>query len=65
MAAIATIEELRAVQESLNQFREQFPEAYEACAALLRAHRKVGYKNICKMLLGEVTPEKLKAMEQG
>ena len=36
------------------------PEAYEAFAALLKKHRKVGYKNICKLLLGEATPEKLK-----
>lgn len=63
MAAIATLEELKKVQESLDRFREQYPEAYNACAELLRAHRKVGYKNICKMLLGETTPEKLKQAE--
>jgi uncharacterized membrane-anchored protein YhcB (DUF1043 family) len=63
MAAIATLEELRKVQESLDHFREQYPEGYNACAELLRAHRKIGYKNICKMLLGETTPEKLKQAE--
>ena len=38
----------------------RWPEAYDAFAALLRKYRKVGYKNICKLLLGESTPEKLK-----
>ena len=30
------------------------------CGYHLRTWRKVGYKNICKLLLGEATPEKLK-----
>jgi len=60
MPALASLEELRQVLESLTALREKHPEAYEAISALLRKHRSVGYKNICKLLLGETTPEKLK-----
>jgi hypothetical protein len=60
MPALATLEELRSVLSSLEQHKGQFPEAYGAFGELLKKHRKVGYKNICKLLLGETTPEKLK-----
>ncbi len=60
MPAVASLEELKQVDRDLKAFREQHPEAYEAAAGLLRRHRKVGYKNICRMLLGEATPEDLK-----
>ena len=60
MAAIASLEELKNVLADLEQLKAANPEAYESVAAVLRKHRKVGYKNICKLLLGESTPEKLK-----
>ena len=60
MPAVASIDDLKKVDEDLKALRAQHPEAYEAAAALLRRHRKVGYKNICRMLLGEATPEELK-----
>ncbi len=62
MPAVASLEELQAAQSDLNQLKEQQPEAYAAVSALFRKHRSIGYKNICKMLLGEATPEKLKGM---
>jgi len=60
MPAVAPLEELKEVLERLEALKGRFPEAYAEVAALLRAYRKVGYKNICKLLLGESTPEKLK-----
>ena len=30
---------------------------------LFRKNRQIGYKNICKMMMGEATPEKLKGIE--
>jgi hypothetical protein len=60
MAALASIEELKEVQARLDVLRERFPEAHQELSALLKAYRKVGFKNICKLLLGESTPEKLK-----
>ncbi len=60
MPAIASLDDLRSVLARLEEFRAAHPQAYDAFAGILRDHRKVGYKNICKLLLGEATPEKLK-----
>jgi hypothetical protein len=60
MPAVAPIEELREVDARMKEFQAAFPEAYRALADLMRKHRKVGYKNIAKLLLNEATPEKLK-----
>jgi hypothetical protein len=60
MPAVAPIEELRDVDARLKEFQASFPEAYQALADLLRKYRKVGYKNIAKLLMNESTPEKLK-----
>ncbi len=62
MPSIATLEELQAVAADLETLKQSHPEPYEEFAALFKKHRKVGYKNICKMLLGEATPEKLKGL---
>jgi len=60
MPALASLEDLQDVQRKLEELKGKFPEAYDQFAAILRAYRRVGYKNICKLLLGEATPEKLK-----
>ena len=60
MPALASLDDLREVLARLERLKEQHPEAYGQFADILRAYRKVGYKNICKLLLGESTPEKLK-----
>jgi hypothetical protein len=62
MPAVASLDELKAVEGDLNNLRSSHPEAYKNFAELFKKHRKVGYKNVCKLLLGEVTPEKLKGM---
>lgn len=63
MPSIAALEDLKAVQLDLDAIRQEHPAAYTAVAEMLKKHRKVGYKNICKLLLGEATPEKLKGLE--
>ena len=60
MAALASLDDLEEVLARLEELKAAHGDAYEAFSALLRKHRKVGYKNICKLLLGEATPEKLK-----
>jgi hypothetical protein len=60
MPAVASLEQLRGVLSDLEELKAASPEAYDRFAALFRKHRKVGYKNICRLLLGESTPEKLK-----
>ncbi|HVO39578.1 MAG TPA: hypothetical protein VMV03_11180 [Spirochaetia bacterium] len=65
MPALASLDDLREVLARLEALREQHPEAYDQFAGILRTWRKVGYKNICKLLLGESTPEKLKGEAGG
>ena len=63
MPAVASLEELNAVAEQLGGLKGRFPEAYGEVVELFRRHRAVGYKNICKMMMGEATAEKLKGLE--
>jgi len=63
MPAIASLEELKAIDAGLKKLKEEFPEAYERFAQFFRNNRRIGYKNIVKLLIGEATPEKLKGLE--
>ena len=60
MPALASIEELSAVFKKLEEFKKKHPKAAEDMVLLLKSNRNIGYKNICKMLLNEATPESLK-----
>ena len=62
MPAIATLEELKAIDQGLKKIKEAHPEAYEEIANFFRNNRKIGYKNIIKIMIGEATPEKLKGL---
>jgi hypothetical protein len=62
MPAIATLEELKAIDVALKKLKDEFPEAYEKFSRFFRDNRKIGYKNIAKLLIGEATPEKLKGI---
>ena len=63
MPAAASIEELKAADEQLKVLKGEHPEVYAHFVELFRKNRKIGYKNICKMMLEEATPEKLKGLE--
>ena len=63
MPAMASIEELRELQGTLDKLKGEFPEAYKLFSEMFQSYRRIGYKNICKLLLGEATPEKLKGMD--
>lgn len=60
MPALASLEELKEVDAKLKQFQSEFPDAYVVIADILKKFRRIGYKNVIKLLLGEATPEKLK-----
>jgi hypothetical protein len=62
MPAIASLEELKAIDMALKKIKEEHPEAYEKFAQFFKDNRKIGYKNIIKLMIGEATPEKLKGM---
>ena len=55
MPAIASIQDLKAAQKDLSEAKdiEELKEAF-------RKWRKIGWKNICKLWLGERTPDQLK-----
>lgn len=63
MPAIASLEELKAIDIALRKLRDEYPEAYERFASFFRENRRIGYKNIIKLMIGEATPEKLKGIE--
>jgi hypothetical protein len=62
MPAVASLEDLNSVAAQLGALKERHPQAYVEFAELFRRYRAVGYKNVCKLLLNEATPEKLKGL---
>jgi hypothetical protein len=62
MPAIATLEELKAVDLELKKLKESYPQAYEEFSRFFQGNRRIGYKNIIKLMIGEATPEKLKGV---
>lgn len=64
MPAVATLQELEAVQLQLELLKTDNIEFYNKFKDLIKKHRQVGYKNICKLILEEATPKKLKGMEE-
>lgn len=63
MSAVASLEELQQVEKELESLKMKDEEMYEDFMELFKRNRSVGYKNICKMLMGESTPEELKGIE--
>jgi len=61
--AVASLEDLRQVQNELESLRMKDEEIYQDFVELFQRNRSVGYKNICKLLMGETTPEELKGVE--
>jgi hypothetical protein len=55
MPALASLEDLRAAQKDLLAAKD-----LDELKAVFKRHRKVGWKNICKLWLQERTPEQLK-----
>lgn len=60
MPALASLEDLLEVNQRVREFEQSYPEAYKSISEILKKYRKIGYKNIIKLLLNEATPEKLK-----
>ncbi|MFW6457101.1 MAG: hypothetical protein ACOC0A_02305 [Planctomycetota bacterium] len=63
MPAEVPLEELERVQQELESLKMKAPEMYDDFMQLFKRNRSVGYKNICKMLMDEATPKKLKGLE--
>lgn len=63
MAAEAPLEELERVKNELESLKMKDEEIFEDFVELFKRNRSVGYKNICKMLMGETTPRELKGLD--
>jgi len=55
MPAIASLEDLKATQKNLLEAKN-----LEELKAAFKKWRRIGWKNVCKLWLGERTPEELK-----
>lgn len=64
MSAVASLEELKQVENELKSLKMKDEEMYEDFVELFKRNRSVGYKNICKMLMEETTPEELKGVDE-
>lgn len=53
MPAIETLEERKEIDTALKRLKEDYSEAYEKLAAFFRKNRRIGYKNITKLMIGE------------
>ena len=55
MPAIASLEDLKAAQKDLQEAKD-----LNELKAVFKKWRRIGWKNVCKLWLGERTPEQLK-----
>jgi hypothetical protein len=63
MPAAADLEDLERVENELKSLEMKHPDAYEDFVDLFRRNRGIGYKNICKMLIGDATARELKGLD--
>ncbi|MBO06492.1 MAG: hypothetical protein CMI58_05620 [Parcubacteria group bacterium] len=54
------LEVLNRVHQELKSLETKCPCMYNEFAQFIRKNRDAGYRNICRMWIGEATPEKLK-----
>ena len=62
MPALASLDDLKSTRKEIERLNAKYPEACREIITFLKKHRKIGYKNVCKMFTGEATPEKLKGV---
>ncbi|PSG96253.1 hypothetical protein BRD56_11195 [Thermoplasmatales archaeon SW_10_69_26] len=58
MPAASDEELLRALHE-VEAFEMKHPQAFEDLVDLVDRNRRIGYKNLCKMMLGRLTEEEI------
>jgi hypothetical protein len=64
MPAIASLEDLKKLDEDIQGIKKQHPDVCSKIAQIIKKNRKIGYRNFCKLFLGERTPEQLKSGEK-
>ena len=61
MASVAKLEDLVALNNVIKGMRKQHPDAYGDIKEIILRNRSTGYRNFCKLFIGEWTPEELKS----
>ncbi|RKY32124.1 MAG: hypothetical protein DRP74_03325 [Candidatus Omnitrophota bacterium] len=64
MPAIATLEDLKKLEAEIDEIKKEHHEVCEKIMAIIKRNRKIGYRNFCKLFMGERTPEELKSGEK-
>lgn len=63
MPTTADLDDLERVHQEIQSLEMKHPEAFDDVVELFKRNRSIGYKNICRMLMGEATPKQLKGIE--
>jgi uncharacterized spore protein YtfJ len=61
MPAIASLEDLQKLNAQIQEVKKSHPDVCEKIAQIIKKNRKTGYRNFCKLFLGERTPADLKS----
>lgn len=64
MPATVPLEDLERAHEELQSLELKYPDAYDDFAEFFQRNRSLGYKNLCKLLMGEQTPKELKGIDE-
>jgi hypothetical protein len=64
MTATVPLERLTRADQELQALEMKFPDAYSDLADFFERNRALGYKNLCRLLLNEQTPEELKGVDE-
>jgi hypothetical protein len=63
MPAYADYDDLKNVSNEIESLKMKYPDAFKEFANLINTRRRIGYKNLCKMMMGS-TPEELKGLDE-
>ena len=63
MTSVAPLEDLKRAHRELEALEMKFPDAYDDFASFFERNRALGYKNLCRLLMREQTPEELKGID--
>ena len=57
MPTSVPLEKLTAAANEIDLFKQSYPDAFKAVVNLFRKQRSVGYRNLCRLIMEETTPD--------
>ena len=63
MPATASYDDLKNASNEIESLKMKYPDAFKEFTDLINKRRRIGYKNLCKMIMGS-TPEELKGSDE-